>query len=58
VSSPYRGSWSRGHQVLTLVERDGEDYRTTSLESVVFVPLIGAEGFAEEEAGAAPTDAG
>lgn len=39
---------SRGHQVLTLVERHGEDFTTTELESVVFVPLIGEHGFAPE----------
>jgi protein-L-isoaspartate O-methyltransferase len=39
---------SRGHQVLTLVERQGDDLTTTALESVVFVPLIGEHGFAAE----------
>ncbi len=39
---------SRGHQALTLVERHGDEFATTELESVVFVPLIGEHGFAPE----------
>ena len=35
----------REHQVLTLVERSAESYRTSELEAVVFVPLIGEHGF-------------
>ncbi len=35
---------SREHQFLTLVERHGDDLRTTELEPVVFVPLIGRFG--------------
>jgi protein-L-isoaspartate(D-aspartate) O-methyltransferase len=35
---------SREHQFLTLVERDGDDLRSTELEPVVFVPLIGRFG--------------
>ena len=34
----------REHQLLTLVERNGEDLRSTELEPVVFVPLIGRYG--------------
>lgn len=34
----------RAHQFLTLVERRGDAYRTTELEPVVFVPLIGRHG--------------
>ena len=34
----------RAHQFLTLVERDGAAFRTTELEPVVFVPLIGRHG--------------
>ena len=37
----------RQHQLLTLVERHGEEFRTTELEPVVFVPLIGRHGVAE-----------
>ncbi len=36
---------SREHQVLTLVERHGGELRTRELDSVVFVPLLGAHGF-------------
>jgi protein-L-isoaspartate(D-aspartate) O-methyltransferase len=35
---------SREHQFLTLVERNGDDLRSTELEPVVFVPLIGRYG--------------
>jgi len=35
---------SREHQFLTLVERAGDDLRSTELEPVVFVPLIGRYG--------------
>ncbi len=38
----------RRHQFLTLVERTDDEYRTTELEPVVFVPLIGQYGLAEE----------
>lgn len=38
----------RRHQFLTLVERTDDEYRTTELEPVVFVPLIGRYGLAEE----------
>jgi protein-L-isoaspartate(D-aspartate) O-methyltransferase len=34
----------REHQFLTLVERRGDDLRSTELEPVVFVPLIGRFG--------------
>jgi protein-L-isoaspartate(D-aspartate) O-methyltransferase len=34
----------RAHQFLTLVERNGDTFRTTELEPVVFVPLIGRHG--------------
>jgi protein-L-isoaspartate(D-aspartate) O-methyltransferase len=34
----------RQHQLLTLVERHGTNLRTTELEPVVFVPLIGDHG--------------
>ena len=34
----------REHQLLTLVERNGDDLRSTELEPVVFVPLIGRYG--------------
>ena len=37
----------RKHQFLTLVERHGDDLRTTELEPVVFVPLIGRHGVVE-----------
>lgn len=39
---------SREHQFLTLVERDGDDLRSTELEPVVFVPLIGQFGLGED----------
>jgi protein-L-isoaspartate(D-aspartate) O-methyltransferase len=35
----------RDHQVLTLVVRDGDEWRETSHGAVVFVPLIGPGGF-------------
>lgn len=38
----------RRHQVLTLVERSGDSQTTTELEGVVFVPLIGEHGYADE----------
>jgi len=38
----------RRHQFLTLVERAGDTFTTTELEPVVFVPLIGQYGLAEE----------
>jgi len=34
----------REHQMLTLVVRDGDDLRSTELDPVVFVPLIGEHG--------------
>ena len=34
----------REHQLLTLVERNGDELRSTELEPVVFVPLIGRYG--------------
>ena len=37
----------RHHQYLTLVERHGSDLRSTELEPVVFVPLIGRFGLGE-----------
>jgi protein-L-isoaspartate(D-aspartate) O-methyltransferase len=39
---------SRMHQNLTLIERDGEDWHSTTLEPVVFVPLIGEHGYRDE----------
>ena len=39
---------TRRHQLLTLVDRSGDGYSTSELEAVVFVPLIGEEGFAVE----------
>jgi protein-L-isoaspartate O-methyltransferase len=39
---------SRTHQFLTLVERDGDDVKSTELEPVVFVPLIGRFGLGED----------
>ena len=38
----------RQHQVLTLVERTEDGFTTAELEPVVFVPLIGRFGVAEE----------
>jgi protein-L-isoaspartate(D-aspartate) O-methyltransferase len=38
---------TREHQFLTLVERNGSDLRSTELEPVVFVPLIGKFGVQE-----------
>lgn len=34
----------RQHQTLTVVERRGDDFSTTDLDPVVFVPLIGRHG--------------
>jgi protein-L-isoaspartate(D-aspartate) O-methyltransferase len=39
---------SRMHQTLTVVERDGDDLRSTELDPVVFVPLIGRYGVGED----------
>lgn len=39
---------TRGHQALTLIVRSGDEFKTTELEGVVFVPLIGEHGFAGE----------
>ena len=39
----------RDHQFLTLVVRDGQQLRTTELEPVVFVPLIGEHGHRGDE---------
>lgn len=36
---------SRSHQLLTVVERIGDEYRTHRQEPVVFVPLVGEHGF-------------
>jgi protein-L-isoaspartate(D-aspartate) O-methyltransferase len=44
----------RDHQILTLVERHGDDWRDTPHGAVVFVPLIGPGGF--PDAGAASRD--
>lgn len=41
----------REHQLLTLVERSGDSYRTSELEAVVFVPLIGEHGFERDSRG-------
>ena len=38
----------RDHQVLTLVVRDGNDWRETPHGAVVFVPLIGEGGFPDD----------
>ena len=38
----------REHQLLTLVERSEGSYRTSELEPVVFVPLIGEHGFTRD----------
>ena len=43
---------TRQRQILTLVERSEEGYGTSELEAVVFVPLIGDEGFAADPDGA------
>jgi protein-L-isoaspartate O-methyltransferase len=32
-------------QVLTLVERDGDSFRETTVTDVRFVPLLGTHGF-------------
>lgn len=37
----------RDHQILTLVERHGDDWKDTPHGAVVFVPLIGPGGFPE-----------
>lgn len=37
----------RRHQFLTLIVRDGSDLRSTDMEPVVFVPLIGRYGLGE-----------
>jgi protein-L-isoaspartate(D-aspartate) O-methyltransferase len=37
----------RHHQLLTVVERNGDEVRTRELDPVVFVPLIGAHGLEE-----------
>jgi protein-L-isoaspartate(D-aspartate) O-methyltransferase len=39
---------TREHQFLTLVERDGDELRSTELEPVVFVPLIGRFGLGDD----------
>ena len=39
---------TREHQLLTLVERDGDDLRSAEQEPVVFVPLIGRYGLGED----------
>jgi protein-L-isoaspartate(D-aspartate) O-methyltransferase len=38
----------RDHQILTRVVRDGDDWRETPHGAVVFVPLIGEGGFADD----------
>ncbi len=38
----------RDHQILTLVERRGDDWHDTPHGAVVFVPLVGPGGFPEE----------
>lgn len=38
----------RDHQILTLVERRGDDWRDTPHGAVVFVPLIGPGGFPDD----------
>ena len=38
----------REHQNLTLVVRNGDEWRTTVLDPVVFVPLIGEHGYHED----------
>ena len=39
----------RYHQLLTLVRRDGDEWQSTSLEPVVFVPLIGEHGYPDDD---------
>lgn len=39
---------NRHHQNLTVVVRDGDEWRSTALEPVVFVPLIGEHGYPED----------
>ena len=41
----------RESQVLTVVERHGDEVARQSIEQVVFVPLIGEHGFAPEDGG-------
>jgi protein-L-isoaspartate(D-aspartate) O-methyltransferase len=38
----------RHHQLLTVVVRHGDEWKSTSLEPVVFVPLIGEHGYPED----------
>jgi len=38
----------RVHQVLTVVVRHGDEWKSTALEPVVFVPLIGEHGYPED----------
>jgi protein-L-isoaspartate(D-aspartate) O-methyltransferase len=38
---------AREHQSLTVIQREGDSVRTTELDPVVFVPLIGEHGLAE-----------
>ena len=38
---------TREHQLLTVVERDGDEFRTVELDPVVFVPLIGRFGIGD-----------
>jgi protein-L-isoaspartate(D-aspartate) O-methyltransferase len=38
----------REHQFLTLVVRNGDEWQSTVLDPVVFVPLIGEHGYQEE----------
>jgi protein-L-isoaspartate(D-aspartate) O-methyltransferase len=38
----------RYHQLLTLVRREGDEWRSTALEPVVFVPLIGEHGYPDD----------
>ena len=42
----------RRRQVLTVVERAGDSYETREMEAVVFVPLVGEHGFADESSDA------
>jgi protein-L-isoaspartate(D-aspartate) O-methyltransferase len=39
---------NRLHQNLTLVVRDGDEWHSTTLEPVVFVPLIGEHGYRDQ----------
>jgi protein-L-isoaspartate(D-aspartate) O-methyltransferase len=45
----------RDHQILTLVVRQGDDWRDTPHGAVVFVPLIGPGGFPDDEPRTADT---